>query len=404
MASGFNKAAIARLKMMGLSGLLAFAASTMAFVGSAEAYRYNRIQYGTWKGGVYINDKTNEFSHCAVSAAYKSGVTLFFSVTRRQKWQVGFSKKSWNLTVGKIFSVRYQVDRRQVYSGKAKARTKKLAVINLPGSSRLFNQMRRGRLLKVEAGDDLLKFNLTGTSNMLTKLLRCSRRNKNLYVDRPLASANSSGGTNSSNSFSSNNSASNNNSTPQKAPPKRRKGISPEHRQEAAQWFKSTLASSDVEYRVVPNQGSAQKMYKKNAIVWRVGRKTGIVGTMRIFPKRKPESMESSVLAYEARACKGDFASRFLKNDGVGTRNIRRLVTTCRGKDGRNWNVYYALADRDNGGTYLISVLSSKASADAVSQAGERVSGSMLMVAPTAANDDSEDDDLPSRDDKVVNF
>lgn len=389
---------------------IAIVASAMLFIPfkDAEASRYQRISYGSWKGGIYINDKTGEFSHCVVSANYKSGITLLFSVTKSINWQVGFSKKTWNLTIGKKYKVRYQVDRQKVFSGTARAVSKKLSTIKLPATARLFNQMRRGRLLKVEAGDDLLKFNLTGTKKMLSRLLRCAKRNKYLVVNRSLSSS----GSGSDNPFESDG------TTTAKAPsqnvpkkqPKRAYVISAAHRSEAQTWYQKTLANSlaggGVSYRLIKNQGKAQKMYRKHAIIWRVGVKTGIIGTLRIFAKSKPERLKNSVLANEARKCKGDFASKFLKDDTISTIKISRLLATCLRNSGKQWSAYYALTARPQGGTYLVSVLSNKAPADAVMDSGERISGSMQIVNTTTSETNVEDDDLPidDDDDKVVTY
>ena len=197
----------------------------------SDAKLYKRFKVNAWKGGIYTDNKTGEFSHCVASAKYKSGITLFFSVTRTFNWQVGFSKPSWKLTVGNKYPVRYQVDRHKVFSGKARAVTKVLAVVKLPAKAKLFNQMRRGRLLKVKAGDDLLKFKLTSTKKLLSRLLRCAKRNKYLVVNRSLSS--SSSGSGSDNPFESGDNTATR--TQPKRQPKRVSGIPAAHRREARQ-------------------------------------------------------------------------------------------------------------------------------------------------------------------------
>ncbi len=386
-------------RLLSMPTLALLATTLVAPVQNADAARYKRLKIGAWEGGVYTNDKTGEFSHCAVSAEYKSGITLYFSVTRSYNWQVGFSKNSWNLDVGSQYPVQYQVDRRKILNGTARAASNKLAIIKLPATSGLFNQMRRGRVLRIKAGNDLLSFNLTGTNRMLTKLLSCTRRYSKLRVNRPFAATGNSGGSNSSNPFESSKPQrrvpSNNN-----APTRRVAGISAAIRDEAIDWYNENLATSDESYRVIKNEGSARKMYKRHAIIWRVGVKTGIVGTLRIFPKSNPEKMENNVLASEARKCKGDFASKFLKDDVTTSRRVSRLLTTCLENSGKQWNVYYAIAKRDAGGTYLVTLLSNKATADAVLQSGERISGAMQMTSGRESAATSEEDDLPIREDE----
>jgi hypothetical protein len=386
--------------------LLVFAAPDVA-----EAKLYRSLSIGSWKGGVYTSNKTGEFSHCAVSAKYKSGITLLFSVTRGLVWQVGFSKKTWELELGKKYPVRYQVDKRKIMDGRARAATKKMTVITLPGSSRLFNQMRRGRVLKVKAGNDLLKFNLTGTNKMLSMLLRCARRNKNLMVNQPRLSNDLESTPETNNPFAEKTTATQpaTPTPPQKSPPVRRTGIPGAHYSEAANWLKKTLANSDILYRVVRNEGKAQKMYRKHAVIWRVGKKTGIIGTMRILTRREPDKLANTVLANEARACKGSFASRFMEEDSVGEKKIVRLLTTCKKESGKLVNVYFALTKRQAGGTYLVMLISSKTSTDAVLQAGERMAGSMQIsrsVSKSVITDFSEDE-LPAISDnggKVVRY
>ena len=41
----------------------------------------------------------------------------------------------------------------------------------------LFNRFRSGNLLKISAAREVLEFKLTGTSKMLSALLRCSENN-----------------------------------------------------------------------------------------------------------------------------------------------------------------------------------------------------------------------------------
>ncbi len=389
-AAGFRRAAVAAV----------VATTTLSFGGAASAATLHKnLKFGAWSGGVYVSDKTGAFSHCVVSAKYKSGITLLFSITKGQRWKIGFSKKGWELTPGEKYPVLYQVDKGEVNKGQALASGKRLAVVSLPAENTLFNRMRRGRTLKVKAGDDILAFNLTGTSKMLRRLLDCSIQHENLVVDLPSASNQSSEPK--KNPFASKKQA------PRKSAGSAPKGIAPEYREEAVRWLKANFANGGLDYSVVRNEGKARKMYKRHAVIWRITNTKSTIGTLRIFPRSTPSKMENNVLAHEAKNCKGDFASKFFQDDGVSAKRIGRLMTTCRGKDGVNWNVYYAFAERTAGGTYLVTVMSNRDNSESVIATGERVTG-IMQTGPAPAAElpaGSQDDDLPIREEgETVRF
>ena len=96
--SGFDGDPAARARIgsgsrFGLSALLAAGLIT-ASAFPAGAVEIAPLKVGNWTGGAYTNNDTGAFSHCAVSADYRSGVLLLFSVTRDLQWSMGFSKSS----------------------------------------------------------------------------------------------------------------------------------------------------------------------------------------------------------------------------------------------------------------------------------------------------------------------
>ncbi len=164
-----------KLAVLGRRGILVLAtAITIAHSSQAShAAKITPLTSGAWTGGAYSSNQTGAFSHCAVSSRYKSGVSLLFSVTRQGNWTMGMSKSGWDFNPGNSYSIRFQVDRGQILNGAAKARTNNLVQIGLPANSKLFRHFRDGRQLKIEAANQLFRFNLTGTDRMLKKLVRC---------------------------------------------------------------------------------------------------------------------------------------------------------------------------------------------------------------------------------------
>ena len=149
--------------------------------------------------------------------------------------------------------------------------------------------MRRGRLLQVKVGSDILSFKLTGSNRMLSRLLNCARRYKRQALFAPPGSSSSSGTQtgNAENPFAKNPTQEKAKSNPQSHPT---------YQQEARNWYKAYLASANEDYVLLPKTQKNAKLYKKYALVWRIGKSSRIYGTMRIFPKSAPAKLDNTIL------------------------------------------------------------------------------------------------------------
>jgi len=141
----------------------------------AAAEQISRMEIGNWNGGAYTHTETGEFSHCAASADYKSGITLVFSIHRDLTWAMGLANDNWKLTEGDSYTVRYQVDRGKIYEGTATAIAPNQVKVALPGDDRLFHRFRRGSRLTVVAANQTMQFSLKQTSRMLSSLFDCAK-------------------------------------------------------------------------------------------------------------------------------------------------------------------------------------------------------------------------------------
>ena len=153
---------------------IALTAAIAATTTSASAAKIADLTSGAWKGGAYSSNSTGAFSHCAANARYKSGVALLFSVTHDRQWSMGFANSHWDLTPGRKYPVRYQVDGGPIMKGVATAKTRKMVQIHLPPKDRMFEHFKIGNTLKVAASNRVMRFKLTGTDRMLSKLFRCA--------------------------------------------------------------------------------------------------------------------------------------------------------------------------------------------------------------------------------------
>ena len=151
----------------------------------ASAEQITQFNIGNWNSGAYTHTETGEFSHCAATAHYQSGISLIFAINRDLTWALGLSDDRWKLTEGDSYPVQYWVDRGYVYDGTATAVAPNQVKVPLPGDDRLFYRFRRGRMLTVVAANQTMNFSLKDTSRMLAKLFECAKywRRQNLKPD-----------------------------------------------------------------------------------------------------------------------------------------------------------------------------------------------------------------------------
>ena len=82
---------------------------------------YAKFSVGNWAGGAVTNNQTGDFSYCAVSASYKSGVTMHASLNGSYGWNLGFSNRAWGLKPGDSVPMELAFDRNDIVRINAKA-------------------------------------------------------------------------------------------------------------------------------------------------------------------------------------------------------------------------------------------------------------------------------------------
>lgn len=161
---------------MRLFRALAFAAVLVIGVGArAELINGTQFQSGNWKGAAYTNDNTGRFSHCAMSTAYQSGISMFFAISDNYTWRIGWSSTSWNLNVNQTYTVSLSVDGVSAGNLQAKAVNRQFFIAELPAQTTLFDLFRRGNQLTMASGSDRYQFSLLGTNVALAVLINCTR-------------------------------------------------------------------------------------------------------------------------------------------------------------------------------------------------------------------------------------
>lgn len=173
-----------------MRSLASFALSIfLASAAMADEIPGTQIGYGNWSGAAYTFDD-GTFSHCVVSANYKHGNTLLFSVNGDGTVNVGVVSPTEIFTPDQEFPVALYVDRRAPFYGNAVALDTKFAVLNIADFNRALDSFRRGQLLVVQSQFGEVPFDLTGTSRALAMAFDCAVQNLNYRAPAPIVAAN----------------------------------------------------------------------------------------------------------------------------------------------------------------------------------------------------------------------
>lgn len=314
----------------------------------ATARTLQSWSYKGWQLGAYGENRSGRFTHCAMSAQYKSGIVLMFSVNREFNWSMGFANDRWRLSSGQSYRVRWQVDQLPVATAAAKALSVQQVEVQLPNQAGVFDSFRRGRQLSVEGEGQTFHFDLTNTFGALNELLKCA----NTYKSPPAVSSTNS------NPFSS-------------AQQPKNAGLQNEAKVVTA----AVLARSGVQnYTFVEQSPEGAPRYDA---LWVAG---DVIVGLRIFEHIEPEAMQDLIIATEAKYCTASFASKKLRSE---TERAFRLATACVTSDATYDAYEYTIVKRVRGGSYVFSVTglaATPATAGVVEETGSRVYNAVVST------------------------
>jgi hypothetical protein len=311
---------------------MAMLAATFFLTCAAPAATMRNFKVGDWVAGAYSDDGTREFSHCAASGMYGSGISVVFSINRDFHWSMGFAHPGWKLRPGEVFDIAFTVDDMQPILAKARAIKNLLVEVNLDESSELFARFRRGRVLRVAAANQVFNFNLTGTSQLLPALLACA-----------------------ANRGSATQMASNPFETRAAAPNRSNSGGTPDRARETAE--ATALAANLLSAAGITGfalLGPSDHPEIKGDARWVQGGVLGTINIMLNVPPGEFRNIPAYLIGNDAKACKGTFFSGALPDE---TAEVGRVFTTCQ-VGGETSTAYYLAVPRRAGGAYLIATFS----------------------------------------------
>ncbi|MEN6541101.1 hypothetical protein [Parvibaculum sp.] len=317
---------------MSITKYLIIAALVLFTTSEARANSIESWQDAGWYMGAYTDDKTGQFSHCAMSANYENGVTLLFAVDRQFGWRMGLNSSTWLLNAGAQYDIGYQVDRGPSGTAKAIAINPNQVTIELQPTSALFRQFQSGRLLTLLTSGQTLYFQLKGTRAALAEILQCTQRH---VTQASIPAPNT-------NPFA-----------PAVPDTNAATASSDAYRAEAATLAANVLSQAGVAGFQLVSETNVPPELKGVDAVWVA---PGLLGTIKVYsdPKFSVQDLQASILASDARSCQGKFASGVTPSDNSKGTAIQ-LFTVCNA-GGTPTPINYTVMRRPSGGAYVFAV------------------------------------------------
>lgn len=306
----------------------------------AKSIAGSKANIAGWELGAYTFGDTEKFSHCAITAPYRSGISMVFAVSDNFSWRVGWTHNGWNLVKDQTIDLKLYIDGAGPYTVSAKAVNSSLVLAELASTTAIFDAFRKGYVLTVFALGNKYAFNLDGTYAALTEVLECTRR----YADGPAATPPPP-------------------MTPPASPAPRPVApavapmVTADQRLEATTLVANILGQGDLtnfkiltakERKELDENGSLDSWH----VIWRAD---DLLGLLRIVPKGLVSSstdLATALLSDDARNCKGKFASGSMPDEKG--KSVVRLFTGCSDKSG-SFEYRYTVVPIEDGALYVFA-------------------------------------------------
>lgn len=324
--------------------VVAMLLSVLAAVGAADARGpYGSISVGNWKGGAFTSDQTGEFTHCAASAVYQSGIIFLVMIDGTPSWSLGFFHESWSLSGGQSFPIALTFDGGPPVNVQGVAISNKLVRVPMPDTSSLIKQFRKAKSMTAYAQGQLFQFSLDQTAQLLPALANCVAKVKQYGVANagefavpaaPRQAAAASGGSLKP--------------APQAGPA--------DMQIEAVELASNFILRTSLRNPHVLSRSETPAAIAASGAAWRSDEAAGFV---RIIPPRegiKGIDVTAAVVAGDAKECGGKFASGRM-SELVDSEVVFRGFSSCEDSAGARISQYFLVA-RKKGGFVLFSVVS----------------------------------------------
>jgi hypothetical protein len=300
------------LKVLGFISFLAAAALL-----TPAAYAFSS---GGWEGQAN-HDGDGTFRDCTMTADFANGITLAFIISRDFGWGLVLANDKWNLQVGAEEPVTLKIDKRTPIIGTAKVVDAHGILVPLENEAGTVEAMRAGHTLAVVTPAGRVSFELSGTRDAIAALARCVTENLDAEkAGRIEAKAPERGNGRGNRLFTAS---------------------------EAAAFASDLLASAGISnYEMVDPSETPMPSFD---VVWTYD--NGIVAALVGYKDMGAVDLDeaaNTVMADDAKTCKGDFASGRKISEPAALVSVKRLFTSCR-SGGKSVEIHYTLVKTKSG-------------------------------------------------------
>jgi S1-C subfamily serine protease len=164
-------------KALLVSGLLQAAIVSIA----NAAGPFGTINVGGWQGGAFSDDNTGNFSHCAATSTYASGISLVVGQNAAGSWLLSFASPDFRLNKGATVPIDVVFDGQEQARLFATANNNIMATAILPPT--VARTFQKASLMVAVSGRTTMQFNLTSTGPLIAVLANCVSKVKEKGLD-----------------------------------------------------------------------------------------------------------------------------------------------------------------------------------------------------------------------------
>jgi hypothetical protein len=303
---------------------------------------------GSWTVAANVDDGSGAFTNCAGAAEMSQGVGLVLSVDRAARWTMGFAGRLGGQP-GETHTVRYRVDRGPTRTARATVVNDSLVQLPLEQPAEFLEELRRGRVLTADGGNERLSFVLRDMQAGLTELQACVQRGSG-----PAPGRMAEGGP-----------AATGSAVPSEA----------ERRLEAITVAVNILSRAQMSgFELQPPD--VPPRLARHDVTWRVQNVTGSLRLVGLNGGPILDKIRPDLISSDLASCPGRFTAEALPGaDGKSS----SLFTLCTGDNG--WAADYLALPRGQGGAYVLSLVAPPDKADALKTMAEALRGTAVQVA-----------------------
>jgi hypothetical protein len=287
-------------------------------VPSVSARQVSQISFAApWTGGAFTNDQTSQFSGCAASAKYLSGITMVVMITRAGGWSLAFGDDAWNLQPKQQIALAMTFDGQNPWSGMANTVNPHLASVTMATDSTLINAFRGAYQMQVQAEGRIFAFNLGGTSRLMVQLAQCVTTQLAIERGEPPPSFITTP------------------ATPPSAPgaPTTAAASNAQIELAATRIASNLLLQAKLSNARLLSPNETPVGLRGRGAVWTSDAGLGVVELIAAPPGKDAQQVASSLVSDDANSCKGEFASG-RSSELVDDKVITKAFTGCKDSNG----------------------------------------------------------------------